>query len=623
VPFSSDATVPERGPAELITRRQRLSAGAGFIDGQTTFRFRAPAADTVSLVSDADAAETPMSRSPDGWHSVTTDRARPGTRYRYRLSDGTLVPDPASRFQPHGVHGPSEVIDPSAYAWRDGEWTTRKWSEAIVYELHVGTFTRDGTFAAAIEKLAHLVALGVTCINLMPVAEFPGRRNWGYDGVFLYAPASPYGRPDDLKAFVDAAHRHGLMVLLDVVYNHFGPDGNLLPKYAPQTFTDRHQTPWGDAVNFDGEGSAAVREFVVQNALYWLVEFHFDGLRLDAVHALVDESPTHILDELAARVREACAPRTVHLVIENEANQSSRLGRTASGRPEQYTAQWNDDIHHVLHTALTGETDSYYIDFVGDTAKLGRALAEGFAFQGETMQSTGRARGEEATRLPPAAFVSFLQNHDQVGNRAMGERVHALAPLAATRAAAAVYLLHPQVPMLFMGEEWGSRQPFPFFCDFAGEIGEAVSKGRREEFADFAAFKDPAKRAQIPDPQAVESFDLARLDWNSLLDDDHARWLDWYTDVIALREREIRPLVEQIDSAGTFEVLGPGAVVVRFSFGQPTRVLTLVANLSPQPSHDCPELRGRLLWQEGPPATGRTLPPWSVRWSVEDQEPSR
>jgi malto-oligosyltrehalose trehalohydrolase len=610
---------PQRAdlPAAVVMSHQ-MPAGATVTHREgIRFRLWAPEADAVWLRCEGHDQDLLMKQAAGGWHALMTNVAGPGTRYRYRLPDGTLVPDPASRFQPEGVGGPSEVIDPTAYRWGDAQWVAPSWADAIVYELHVGTFTAEGTFRAAIAKLDHVVNLGATCINLMPVAQFPGERNWGYDGVFLYAPASQYGRPEDLKALVDGAHARGLMVMLDVVYNHFGPDGNWIPTYAPQIFADRHQTPWGAAVNFDGEGSDAVRDFVIHNALYWLIEFHFDGLRLDAVHAIIDDSDKHILEELAERVRAACAPRRIHLVVENEANQATRLERDEVAVPKQYTAQWNDDVHHVLHTALTNEADSYYVDFEGDTEKMGRALAEGFAFQGETMRSNGKPRGQSSARLPPSAFVSFLQNHDQVGNRAMGDRIHAIAAPEATRAAAAVYLLLPQVPMVFMAEEWGSKRPFPFFCDFAGEMGELVTKGRRDEFSDFAAFHDPEQREKIPDPQDVNTFALAKIDWSESSKPEHVDWLDWYRRVIATRKREIVPLVDRIAQAGVYEVIGRGAVVVRFAIGGSDRVLTLAANLSATISRGCPEARGDVIWSEGPDVERGILKPWSVRWTLE------
>ncbi len=327
---------------------------------------------------------------------------------------------------------------------------------------------------------------------------------------------SSYGTPRQLKALIDAAHAEGIMVLLDVVYNHFGPDGNYLSLYAPQFFTDRHHTPWGAAFNFDGPGSRTVRDYFIHNALYWLTEFHCDGLRFDAVHAILDDSPTHILAELAQRVRTALPGRAIHLVLENENNEASWLERGPGGEPTLYNAQWNDDVHHVLHVAATADGEGYYDDYLGRTRLLGRALAEGFAFQGEPMPYRGAPRGEPSGQLPPSAFIAFLQNHDQIGNRAMGERITALASQSAIRAITAVYLLSPQIPMLFMGEEWQCPQPFLFFCDFDEELGVKVSQGRRAEFARFEAFRDESAREQIPDPQAEQTFRASQLDWTGL-----------------------------------------------------------------------------------------------------------
>ena len=558
-----------------------------------------------------------MRLGADGWHALDVAGASPGTLYRFRLSDGLEIPDPASRYQPDDVHGPSEVIDPGAYAWRDAGWKGRPWEEAVLYELHVGAFTSEGTFRAAIGKLPALVELGVTGIELMPVADFPGRHSWGYDGVHLFAPDESYGRPEDLKALVDAAHAHGLMVMLDTVYNHFGPVGNYWPLCGP-IFTDRHETPWGAAVNFDGPESATVRELVIENALFWIDEYHVDGLRLDAVHAMVDDSPVHILDELVQRVQAAARDRPVHLVLENEDNQSSRLRRDSNGAPLAYAAQWNDDLHHVLHTAVTGEGDSYYRSYVGDRDKLGRSLAEGFAFQGEAMAHTGRDRGEPSALLPPTAFIGFIQNHDQIGNRAFGERLTAIAPAEAVRAVAAIYLLAPQIPMLFMGEEWGASAPFLFFCDLGPELESSVRKGRRREFARFPAFKDPAIRETIPDPSAVSTFEASKLRWEEAGTGAHARWRAFYGDLIALRQREIVPRLRGIGThSGAYDLSGLGALRVTWTLGDGA-VLTLVANLSPEPVHmPAVEGGGRPLWCEGTVA-GDRLGPWTALFRLRD-----
>src|SRR5277367_5236282 len=480
-------------------------------DGRVRFRLWASPHRDVQIELDGETVA--MQWVGEGWHELLTDRARAGTRYRFVLPDGLRVPDPASRYQPEDVHGPSEVVDPKAYVWGDAGWSGRPWQEAVVYELHIGAFTPEGTFRAAIGKLDHLVALGVTAIEIMPIGDFPGRRNWGYDGVLPYAPDSSYGRPEDLKALVDAAHSRGLMILLDVVYNHFGPEASFLQAISPQFFTDRHKTPWGGAVDMDSETAHPVREYFIHNALYWIEEFHFDGLRLDAVHAIVDFSAVHVLRELAERVRSAFPDRQIHLILENEENAASRLARDAEGRPCAYTAQWNDDAHHVLHITATGEAAGYYADFIGRSELLGRALAEGFAFQGEMMPYRGTTRGEPSGGLPPSVFVAFLQNHDQIGNRAFGDRLEAIASPEAARAVGAVCLLLPQIPMLFMGQEWGASQPFPFFCDFSAKLADAVRTGRREEFARFPEFQSPATRERIPDPTSDETFLSAKLGW--------------------------------------------------------------------------------------------------------------
>jgi malto-oligosyltrehalose trehalohydrolase len=581
--------------------------------GGVTFRLWAPKVEGISILLDGSPDPVRLTPLGDGWHREFISGAGPGSLYSYVLPDGRRVPDPASRFQPHDVHGPSEVIDPRAFVWECERWVGRPWNEAIIYELHVGTFTSEGTFLAAIRKLDHLAALGITAIELMPVADFPGKRNWGYDGVALFAPESTYGRPEHLKAFIDAAHLRGLMVMLDVVYNHFGPEGNYLPLYAP-IFTERHHTPWGAAVNYDAQGSSTVRELVIENALYWLEEFQFDGLRLDAVHSIIDESPKDLLEELAVRCRGAHPERHIHLILENEDNDPDRLIRSAHGRPLRYTAQWNDDLHHCLHVISTGETAGYYGDYRQPVAQLGRTLAEGFAFQGEQMAYSGRRRGRPSAHLPPTAFVAFLQNHDQVGNRAFGDRLHHSAPPAAFRAAASIYLLSPQIPMLFMGEEWMASAPFPFFCDFGPDLAKAVTNGRREEFSRFPEFKDPERRRQIPDPSACETFNSAKLDWNELTRSPHAEARRWYSEIVAVRQGEICPLLPLISAgAGTYEAFAPAGLLVRWTLVNGSE-LQLVANLSPA-SVNLDIESGRVIWREGE-AQPRELGPWSTLWQV-------
>jgi malto-oligosyltrehalose trehalohydrolase len=565
--------------------------------GDARFRLWAPACERVGLEIEGQNSPLPLTALGEGWHEVTTSIAKSGARYRFVLSDGTRVPDPASRYQPDDVHGASELIDSRAWKWNDAEWRGRRWEQAVIYELHVGAFTPEGTFAAAVSKLDHLASLGVTAIEIMPVGDFPGNRNWGYDGVLPYAPDSSYGRPEDLKALVEAAHARELMVLLDVIYNHFGPDGNYLSLYAPQFFTDRHKTPWGAAINYDGPGSGPVREFAIHNALYWIEEFHMDGLRLDAVHAIADDSPLDILQELAGRVRAAAGDRLVHLVLENDKNEARRLVRDTDGRPRYFTAQWNDDVHHVLHTAATQESHTYYGQYCGDTHKLGRALAEGFV----------RARGERGAHLPPTAFVTFIQNHDQIGNRAMGDRLNRITSAAALRAVAAVYLLSPQIPMLFMGEEWNAAQPFPFFCDFSDGLAEAVRKGRREEF--------PEHRGQIPDPQAYATFASAKLVWEDLSQTAHADWLDWYRRILRVRREFVEPELSGIGGhAGSYRVIADGAVVVRWRLQKGE--LTLAANLSQVRVAGFTAFQGEVRWREGEAGDDGVFGPWSVRWSI-------
>jgi malto-oligosyltrehalose trehalohydrolase len=580
--------------------------------GGVRFRVWAPGHTALALRIGA-APARPMKAARQGWHEVDVPDAEPGARYAFELADGTVLPDPASRFQPDDVHGWSELLAPSQYPWRVA-WQGRPWEEMVIYELHLGTFTTAGTFLAAIDKLDHLAELGVTAIELMPVADFAGARNWGYDGVYPYAPDSAYGRPDELRALVDAAHERGLAVLLDVVYNHFGPEGNYLPRIAPAFFTQRHQTPWGAAINFDDAGSGLVRDFFVQNALYWLREFRMDGLRLDAVHAIRDDSSTHLLDEIAGRVRREITDRPVHLILENEENQTRPLLRERDGGVRRYTAQWNDDIHHVLHAVATGEGQGYYEEYLGDTQLLAKAIAEGFAFQGQVMRFRGRARGAPSRALPPAAFVSFLQNHDQVGNRAFGERIGQLADTDALRAVTAVYLLAPQIPMLFMGEEWNARQPFRFFCDFHGTLAEDVRRGRREEFKRFPEFAETAQRERIPDPQSAQTFDESKLCWEDRELPEHAAWLGWYQRVLVVRRAHIVPLVREILQAGEWRAMGDGAVSVCWDCAR-GRELHLAANLSDEP-HEFPHNDGRVLWHEGGERDGNRLAPWSVRWTL-------
>jgi len=589
-------------------------------DGATRFRLWAPAATRVDLdlATTAARAVLPLAALEGGWFEAAVPGAPHGSRYAFRIDGAHTVPDPASRANPDDVHAPSMVVDPLAFDWQDGAWRGRPWREAVLYELHVGTFTPAGTFAAAIERLDDLADLGVTAIELMPVADFPGERNWGYDGVLPFAPDASYGPPEDLKALVQAAHARGLMVLLDVVYNHFGPEGNYLHLYAPQFFNPRHATPWGAAINFDGAHARTVRDFFVHNALYWLEEYHFDGLRLDAVHAIADDSRPDIVTELATRVREGPGrDRHVHLVLENDANQARYLGRDAAGAPRFATAQWNDDVHHALHVLLTGERDGYYADYAARPLRyLGRALAEGFAFQGEVSPyRANRTRGEPSAHLPATAFVSFLQTHDQVGNRALGERIGMLAAPRALAAAAACVLLAPAPPLVFMGEEFAASAPFLFFCDFGPELAAAVTRGRREEFARFARFRDPAAQAAIPDPNDPATFARSKLDWRETALGGHRERLALYRRLLALRRAHIAPRLAGLAPPGAFTCIEPGALAVHWTLGDGAR-LHLAANFADAPAR-LPAPPGTVLYAADPPPAGGVLAPWSVIVTLE------
>ncbi len=578
--------------------------GPKIIPNGTRFDFWAPDVDAVTLI--AGKGEVAMQRSGDGWFSATT-ASRTGETYAFRLPDGTVVPDPASRAQKDGVHGPSVVPGPIA---TDSAWRGRPWHEAVLYELHLGTFTREGTLVAAAARLPALAELGITAVELMPLAAFAGRRGWGYDGVLPYAVHESYGRPEDLAAFVARAHELGLMVFLDVVYNHFGPDGNFLGLYASRFFRDDVATPWGAAIDFR---EPMVRSYFIENALFWLETYGIDGLRLDAVHAIVDDSERHVLVELAHAVRRRFAgERQVHLVLENEDNIARWL--TAPGAGDLYDAQWNDDWHHVAHVIATGETDGYYRDYARDpVGLLVHSLQTGFVYQGEpSAHRDGAPRGERSAHLAPTAFVDFIQNHDQIGNRAFGERLTALAPAEAVAALQSVLLLGPHIPLLFMGEEWGATTPFLFFCDFDGPLADAVREGRRNEFRKFAAFADPAVRASIPDPLALETFQATRLDWSELEATDHADRRRLVRRLLAIRQEHIVPGLSGMAPGGSLERHGETGFTLAWRLAN-GRILTLQANLGPQPLSGFAPVRDRCLHASpGADPLADRRPAWSV-----------
>jgi maltooligosyltrehalose trehalohydrolase len=603
---------------------QCLESGGG-----VRFRLWAPAAKKVQLcltpqeATDASPSRREMPEVKDGWFELVAEDIKAGQLYKFHINGDIEVPDPASRFQPEDVHGPSEVINPEAFEWKDEKWYGRDWHEAVIYELHVGTFTSQGTFSGVEQKLDYLRDLGVTAIELMPLSDFSGRWNWGYDGVFPYAPDSSYGTPEDLKRLVQAVHAKGLMMFLDVVYNHFGPDGNYLRSYAPEFFTTRHHTPWGEAINYDGPCSRVVRDFFIHNAIYWLEEYRFDGLRLDAVHAIADDSKPDILEELAQNVRQKfTGKRQVHLVLENEANAVRYLERDKGSHPKFYDAQWNDDIHHALHVIATGETDGYYSDYTKHPIEqLGRCLAEGFAFQNDPSEyRNNEKRGECSKHLPLEAFIAFLQNHDQVGNRAMGDRIIESAKVRALKALMGVVLFAPSPPLIFMGEEFRASTPFLFFSDFQGNLAKAVTDGRRNEFRRFKKFSDPASRAKIPDPNSKATFADSKLDWEEVKQPQHEEWLHFYQRLLQLRMQRIVPLLRDlVPGSASFRTFAHSGLKVQWPL-KTGRKLILIANLGEREIQAEAPCSGELLYSAFPHSTHGdkfVLGVWSVFWYLQ------
>ena len=551
--------------------------GANVVEDGVEFRVWAPASRTVDVVVYGPEAEAvhPLAAEADGWFAGVVAGLGAGARYRYRLDGGDAFPDPASRSQPDGVHEPSEVVDPSVFRWTDEEWNGVPLEEMVIYELHVGTAAEAGTFDALVDRLDAIAGLGATAVEVMPVAEFPGHRNWGYDGVDLYAVESSYGGPEAFRRFVDAAHGRGIAVILDVVYNHLGPEGSYLHAVTGgRYFTDRHCTPWGDAIDY---ANPAVREFAVQNALHWARDFHLDGLRLDATHAILDDSEPHLLREMQERVR-ASLPGARHFVFIAEDERNER--RMVLPPPEGcgLDAVWADDLHHQLRRHTAGDHEGYFADYTGGMEDIVRTLRRGWFYEGQRSRNRGAPRGTPAEGLPPAAFVHCIQNHDQVGNRALGDRLTASVPLPVYRAASALLLLSPYTPLLWMGQEWAATTPFQYFTDHPPELGKQVTEGRRREFGRFSAFADPAARERIPDPQDPATFERSKLRWDEAERPPHAGVRALYRELIALRRAH--PALRRRDRAGfDAAALGEHALALRRT-GEDGSALLLVVSFA-------------------------------------------
>lgn len=555
-----------------MTSDPAFTWGPRLVGSGARFRLWAPQQPDVSLVNAQTDRGLGMHAIGDGWFELETDIIPQGGGYAFRLADGRVVPDPAAREQIGDVHGPSRLIDPTTFE-RDTTWKGRPWSDAAIYELHTGTFSAEGTFAGLERKLDHIRDAGFTAIELMPVAQFSGERGWGYDGVLLYAPHNAYGGAAALHKLVRAAHERDLMVLLDVVYNHFGPEGNYLSVYAADFFHPERQTPWGSAIAFD---RPAVRSFFIENALFWLQAYGLDGLRLDAIDQIDDQSPEPILEELARRVRATIADRHIHLTTEDDRNITRLHARSAENVPQLYTAEWNDDFHHVAHTLATGDSEGYYADYSAEPARLLlRALTDGYVYQGEESSfREGEKRGEPSRGLPPSAFVNFLQNHDQIGNRALGERLTVLASDAINELLTAILFLSPYVPLSFMGDEYGEVRPFCYFTAFEGDLANAVREGRRNEFRKWRQFADPEMRERIPDPNARDTFEASKLDWQRVTTADGAKRLELVRRLLSIRMTHLAPHLGALRAeCGNGRVLGPRAFEAQWSMDDGSRLV--------------------------------------------------
>jgi maltooligosyltrehalose trehalohydrolase len=579
------------------------------------FRVWAPSASRVDVVLEEIGRDVALEPEAGGYFSADVADVAAGARYRFRLDGGgATYPDPASRFQPQGPHGPSQVIDPGAFEWTDDGWRGLSLPGQVIYEMHIGTFTRAGTWDAAREELPELATAGITVLEVMPVAAFPGRFGWGYDGVNLYAPSELYGTPDDFRRFVDRAHALGLGVILDVVYNHLGPDGNYLRQFSPDYFTDRYPNEWGESINFDGERAGPVRDFYVGNAGYWIDEFHLDGLRLDATQQIFDASPEHIMTAIGRRVREAARGRATIVVAENEP-QHTRLVRPVEAGGYGLDGLWNDDFHHSVRVALTGRSEAYYSDYHGTPQELISAVKRGYLYQGQRYAWQSKRRGTPTTGLPPASFVAYIQNHDQVANSGRGERIHQLTTPGRYRAMTALLLLAPSTPMLFQGQEFAASSPFLFFADHTVDLARLVHKGRGEFLAQFPSLAVPEMEACLADPADRATFERCKLDLAER--DRHAAAYALHRDLLRLRREDAvfrAPRAGSVDGA----VLAAEAFVLRF-FGERDDDRLLVVNLgrdlvlgaAAEPLLAPPEdRRWRMVWSsEDPRYGGCGMPP--------------
>jgi maltooligosyltrehalose trehalohydrolase len=585
------AVVSEWHPTSLPGTQMNLthrSQGADLLaGGGVRYRTWAPGKKVAVVVTSCagnGVRQLSLGTEPDGYWSAIDPEGRAGDRYYYRF-DGNDWPDPASRFNPEGVHGPAEVIDPSDYRWKDGAWAAGPFSEFVIYELHIGTFTPEGTFQAAIGKLNHLVDLGVTAIEIMPVADFPGDRNWGYDGVLLYAPSRAYGTPNELRALVEAAHLRSLAVILDVVYNHLGPDGNYLGRYSGDYFSPSHKTPWGDGFNFELQPA---RDFFLENPGYWRREFHIDGFRLDATHAIADRSGKHFLAEIGERIHSLGG----FVIAEDERNEAQLL-RPRDRGGIGLDAIWADDFHHVVRVMLTGTREGYFKSYGGTVEELAATLDHGWLLAGAERERQLLGQPGETVELSPQQFVFCISNHDQIGNQAFGLRLSELVSPPAFRAASALLCLVPYTPLILMGQEWGASTPFLFFTDHEPELGRKVTDGRRQEFRGFAAFREPAAREKIPDPQAKETFLRSKLDWKEVSENKHSALLRLYRECLQLRRNS--PILLD-HSRGNFQVLPPLDGIVRLIFGRSdTEQYLVLADLTG--GHGVPSLEGERAWR--------------------------